>query len=115
MDKKPDKQLLFVGDSRDEIRAFPDQVRIDAGHALRQVQQGLLPSDWKTFDSAGAGAMEIRLRDKDGWYRVIYVSKFEEAVYVLHAFQKKTNQTSQSDSDLAERAYKAVVRQRVKR
>ena len=55
---------------------------------------------------------EIRTRDADGIYRVMYIAKFEEAVYVLHCFQKKTQTTSQSDIDLDERRYKELVQER---
>ena len=55
---------------------------------------------------------EIRTRDADGIYCVMYVAKFEEAVYVLHCFQKKTQTTSQSDIDLAKRRYKELVQER---
>ncbi|AUL66069.1 type II toxin-antitoxin system RelE/ParE family toxin [Escherichia coli] len=60
----------------------------------------------------GPGVREIRTRDADGIYRVMYVAKFEEAVYVLHCFQKKTQTTSQSDIDLAKRRYKELVQER---
>jgi phage-related protein len=55
---------------------------------------------------------EIRTRDADGIYRVMYIAKFEEAVYVLHCFQKKTQTTSQSDIDLDKRRYKELVQER---
>ena len=108
------KNLSFVGSAKESISQFPKDVRQDAGHQLWRVQKGLNPTKWKPFESAGAGAKEIILDDGEGWYRVIYVAKFGEVVYVLHAFQKKTNKTSKGDVDAAERAYKAVLRQRGK-
>lgn len=59
----------------------------------------------------GAGAFEIRVRDRDGIYRVIYVAKYKAAVYVLHAFQKKTQQTAQSDLILAAKRYRSIEAQ----
>ena len=64
------------------------------------------------MNTIGAGAVEIRIKDKNGIYRVIYVARFEEAVYVLHAFQKKTQKTRNADIDLAKARYKALAEQR---
>ena len=64
------------------------------------VQFGGTPTDFKPMSSVGAGAYEVRVRIEGAW-RAIYVAKFAEAVYVLHAFQKKTQQTSKADIDLA--------------
>jgi phage-related protein len=66
----------------------------------------------ETFDDAGAGAREIRIKDASGVYRVIYVAKFEEAIYVLHCFQKKTQATSKQDKAIAEARYRAVANAR---
>ena len=57
----------------------------------------------------GNGAQEIRIRDAAGAFRIIYVAKFVDAVYVLHCFQKKTQQTSRADVDLASKRYKDLV------
>lgn len=92
--------------------AFPDEPRRDAGFQLSKVQAGLDPEDWKAFDGVGAGTREIRIRDASGIFRVMYVAKFEEAVYVLHCFQKKTQATSQRDKDIATARYRAVVNAR---
>ncbi|MCY1375553.1 hypothetical protein D9M69_629770 [compost metagenome] len=73
------------------------------------MQAGLDPTDWKPFNDVGAGTREIRLRDASGIYRVMYVAKFEEAVYVLHCFQKKTQATSPQDKAIAEARYRAVI------
>jgi len=79
---------------------------------LGKVQAGLEPEDWKPFNDVGAGAKEIRVTDSSGIFRVMYVAKFEEAVYVLHCFQKKTEATTKHDKDIAEARYRAVVRER---
>jgi phage-related protein len=77
---------------------------------LGKVQAGVEPDNWKPFDGVGAGTREIRIRDESGAFRVLYVAKFEEAVYVLHCFQKKTQATSRKDKDIAETRYRAVVK-----
>lgn len=106
------KKLAFIDSSLDDLRTFPESSRQEIGFQLDRVQQGLAPFDWKPFSTIGPGVQEIRIRDCDGIYRVIYVARFEEAVYVLHCFQKKTQRTSQSDIELAKRRYKDLVRER---
>lgn len=88
--------------------------RKEAGHQLNRVQVGLDPDDWKPFDVVGAGTKEIRINLDDGWFRVMYVAKFPEAVYVLHCFKKKTSATSKQDKDITATRYKAVIQERSK-
>ena len=89
-----------LGDSRRRISDFPEEARQRAGFELWEVQQGNEPSDWKPMPTVGPGVKEIRVRVGNE-YRVMYVAKFEEAVYVLHAFEKKTQRTPKQDLDLA--------------
>jgi phage-related protein len=93
------------------MRAFPEDARRQAGHELYQVQQGLSASDWRPMPSVGTGVMEIRIHTARE-FRVFYVAKFEEAVYVLHAFEKKTRKTPQRDLDLTRSRYAELVRRR---
>ncbi len=87
-----DKPLLWAGSSLADMRAFPAEARRMGGYQLRRVQSGLMPSDWKPMPSVGSGVNEIRIHTTVE-HRVIYVAKFEEAVYVLHAFEKKSRKT----------------------
>jgi phage-related protein len=107
-----EKQIRWVGSSYEDLLEFPKDARKEAGFQLGKVQAGLEPTDWKPFESVGAGAREIRIRDASGTYRVIYVAKFEEAIYVLHCFQKKTQATSKQDLAVATARYRAIVRMR---
>lgn len=95
------KQIEFLGDSLEKLRDFPETARKEAGVQLHKVQQGIEPSDWKPMTSVGQGVREIRIRDEAGIFRVLYIAKIEDKVYVLHAFQKKTQQTAKRDLDLA--------------
>ncbi|MDW9451702.1 type II toxin-antitoxin system RelE/ParE family toxin [Sinorhizobium meliloti] len=95
------KELVFLGDSLERLRDFPEAARKEAGVQLHKVQQGFEPSDWKPMASVGQGVREIRIRDEAGAFRVIYIAKIEDAVFVLHAFQKKTQQIAKRDLDLA--------------
>jgi phage-related protein len=108
-----DKPLVWLGSSLDDVRAFPDEVRQEAGFQLRRVQQGLSPNDWKPMPTVGAGVIEIRIHTAEE-HRVFYVAKFAEAVYVVHAFHKQTQKASQRDIDLARRRYAELIRTRSK-
>jgi phage-related protein len=102
------KDIIWVGSSYNDLCNFPRDARHEAGFQLGQVQLGLEPNDWKPFNEVGAGTKEIRIRDKNGIYRVLYVAKFEEAIYVLHCFQKKTESTAQADKEIAKARYRAI-------
>lgn len=80
---------------------------------MSQVQIGLDPDDWRPFEEVGAGTKEIRINLDDGWYRVMYVAKFHDAIYVLHCFKKKTRVTSKQDKDMAISRYKEVIAERI--
>ena len=95
------KPIAFLGGSLDDLRGFPADARREAGYQLDRVQRGLDPDDWRPMPSIGAGVREIRVRERAGAFRVIYVATLADVVYVLHAFQKKTRQTAKRDVDLA--------------
>jgi phage-related protein len=105
------KPIEWLGDSRERVRDFPDQARGDVGFELWEVQQGKEPSDWKPMPSIGLGVKEIRVRAGEA-YRLIYVARFSEAVYVLHAFEKKSRKTSKLDLALARNRFRSLVRER---
>lgn len=101
------KLVHFLGSSRDDLREFPAEVRKTLGEELLRVQNGLMPVDFKPMKEVGKGAYEIRVHLNGAW-RVIYVAKFANAIYVLHAFEKKTQKTSQNEIELAKRRYKLI-------
>ena len=105
------KQVKWLGNSRDNIRDFPSDPRREAGYQLERVQAGKDPADWKPMPSVGLGVKEIRVRD-GGAFRVIYVARFAEAVYVLHAFQKKANKTPKPDIELARKRFRELIQER---
>lgn len=104
------KPLRFIGDSLKCLRNFPDGARQDAGYQLDRVQKGFQPDDFKPMPSIGAGVEELRIWDEAGTYRVIYVARFADAVYVLHAFPKTSQKTSQKDIRLAVQRFSEVKR-----
>jgi phage-related protein len=106
------KPLHFVGDARARLQAFPEDAQNDAGYALYRVQSGKEPDDWKPMPTVGAGVGEIRLRDEAGIFRVFFVAKFVEAVYVLHCFQKKTQRTDPCDIELGRKRLKRLLEER---
>jgi len=101
------KPLRFVGSSLDDLRAFPAAIRHAIGIELMRVQCGGMPTDFKPLKAVGPGTYEIRVH-LNGVWRAIYVAKLAQAVYVLHAFQKKTQKTAQSDIELAAKRYKSI-------
>ncbi len=104
------KPVCFLGDSLDVIRAFPEDARRDAGFQRDRIQRGLDPDDWKPMASIGAGVREIRVRDAAGQFRIIYLATVRDAVYVLHAFQKKSAATARQDLELASRRLAELIR-----
>lgn len=107
-----DKEIRWVGSSYDDLLSFPIEARRQAGFQLGKVQAGLDPENWKSFDEVGAGTREIRIQEAAGAFRVMYVAKFEEALYVLHCFQKSSQATSVHDKRVAEARYRAIVNAR---
>lgn len=105
------KPIDFRDSSLDDLCDFPKEARREAGYQLDRVQSGLDPDDWKPMNTLGSGVREIRIQDIVGIFRVIYVAKFSDAVYVLHCFQKKTDKTSKMDSDLAIKRYKNLLQE----
>ena len=101
------KALKFIGSSLDDLRNFPDEARRAAGFELHAVQSGLEPADWKPMQAIGPGVKEIRIHVLGEW-RVMYVAKFRDAVYVLHAFKKKSKKTSRQDIELARQRYNRI-------
>jgi phage-related protein len=105
------KPVEFRGSALEDLRAFPQAARREAGYQLDQVQRGREPDDWKPMNAVGQGVKEIRLRDAAGAFRVLYVAKFAEAVYVLHCFQKKAQKTRKADLDLAGQRYRDLLKE----
>jgi phage-related protein len=95
------KKIQFLGDSLKSLREFPEDAKHDVGYQLDKVQRGEQPDDFKPMPTIGKGVEEIRGRDDSGIYRVIYTARLADTVYVLHAFQKKTQTTAKRDIALA--------------
>jgi phage-related protein len=104
------RPVRFLGDSLKCLRDFPEDARHDAGYQLDKVQRGEQPDDFKSMVAVGRGVEEIRVREDSGAYRVIYVARRADAVYVLHAFQKKTQATPKKDIDIARRRFAELTR-----
>jgi phage-related protein len=99
-----DKSLVWLASSLADVRAFPDEARQEVGFQLRRVQRGLAPTDWRPMSTVGPGVVEIRVHTTEE-YRVFYVAKFAEAVYVLHAFEKRGRKTPRREIEAAQRRY----------
>ena len=106
------KSVHFVGTSRRDIRQLPDSAQETAGFQLFKVQQGKEPDNWKPMPTVGSGVQEIRIRDESGAYRIFYVAKFEEAVYMLHVFEKRSQKTARTDIELGKSRYADLLKWR---
>jgi phage-related protein len=104
------KLISFLGDSLKCLREFPEDAKQDAGYQLDKVQRGDQPDDFKPMPSIGKGVEEIRVWDDSGTYRVIYTARLIDAVYVLHAFQKKSQATAKRDIEIAKKRYTELMR-----
>ncbi|MDD5481118.1 type II toxin-antitoxin system RelE/ParE family toxin [Rhodoferax sp.] len=94
-----------------DLRSFPQTAMRESGYQIDKVQKGISPDDAKPMPTIGAGVTELRIWDEAGTFRVMYVARFESAVYVLHCFQKKTEQTSKRDIELARKRFKELVKE----
>jgi phage-related protein len=106
------KPVEFLGDALDRLRSFPESSRRAAGLQIDKVQRGMEPDDWKPLNTVGPGVEEIRIRDEGGAFRVVYLARMPEAVYVLHAFRKSTARTSRSDLALARSRFSVLMQSR---
>ena len=102
------KCIGFCGHTLSTIRGFPVQVKHVIGHELDKVQRGLNPSDWKPMPTVGKSVREIRIHE-GGQYRVIYLTKYTNAIHVLHVFRKKTQKTRQQDIKVARIAVRKLL------
>jgi phage-related protein len=100
------KPVEFAGDSLVRLRDFPPNVRRIAGYQLDRIQRGLEPDDWKPMKVVGPGVRELRIRDRSGAFRVIYLAALADRVVVLHAFQKKTQRPARADIELASKRFR---------
>jgi len=104
------KSVSFLGDSLAAVRSFPGEARRETGFQIDRAQRGLDPDSWKPMKTVGQGVREIRVRDASGAFRVVYIATLPDAVYVLHAFQKKTQATARRDLDVATGRYMELMR-----
>lgn len=106
-----DKPITWIGTSRLDLRALPEDVRRKAGSELRVIQAGEMPKDFKPMLTVGKGVYEVRIRT-EGAYRIFYVARFDESIYVLHVFQKKTQKTPDRDLQLGRQRYDEMTAHR---
>lgn len=103
------RPIAWMGSAFDDLLDFPVEIRRDAGYQLHRLQAGLEAADWKPIPAVGKGVAEIRLRDGTGAYRIIYLARYEDAVFILHCFKKKTQRTSGQDKYIAKARFQAVL------
>lgn len=105
-------KIHWVGDAKETLSAFPLAVKGVFGYSLRRLQKGLFPDcDARRMESIGKGVWELKTADERTWYRVIYLTRIGDALYVLHAFEKNSRKTDQRDLDIAKSRLKSVLAQ----
>jgi phage-related protein len=108
-DHRPSKPVQFVGSAQDDIRDFPDDARDEIGYQIYLVQLGRTPPRAKPMSDVGNGCWEIRVHEDDSWFRAFYVASLGDAVYVLHAFEKKSNKTPKNEFETGKKRYKMAL------
>lgn len=103
------RPIAWAGSSFDDLLSFPEAVRREAGYQLHRLQAGLEAADWKPMTEIGRGVEEVRLRGSSGAYRILYIARFEQAVYILHCFVKKSRRTSEYDKRIAKARFQSVL------
>lgn len=110
-DSDAPKRAVFLGTALADLSTFPHEARRKAGKDIGDLQSGVMPPDWKPMPVIGAGAGEIRIQGKRA-FRVFFVARFHEAIYILHAFEKKSQATARRDIELGRARYQALLRAR---
>ena len=110
----PERPLVWLGNSREDLRTFPADARRVAGFQLWRVQRGLEPNDWKPMPTVGPGVQEIRIHT-DLEHRVFYIAKFREGIYVLHAFEKRSGKTPKRELEIAKTQLRLLLGDRTRR
>lgn len=110
---RAEKSVVWRGSSLRDVRGFSPPGRRAVGRQVRRLQEGKEPTDWKPLSTVGTGVIEIRLH-ADGEYRVIVAARFAEAIYVLHAFVKKSRKTPIPDLTLARRRFRELLMERAR-
>lgn len=106
-----EKPIEWRDTSLADLKEFPIEAIKHFGYELGLIQNGLEPTDFKPMVNLGAGVMELRKRLPDGAFRVVYVAKFERAVFVLHSFQKKSQKTAPKDTAIIKARYAALIQE----
>ncbi len=109
LEMKHEKPIYWVGTSYKDLLTFPPEVKQVAGYQLHLIQNGFEPENWKPFQTIGAGVKEIRITEDGNAYRIMYIAKFSERIYVLHSFKKKTQKTSSKDINIAKTRYNIIA------
>jgi phage-related protein len=105
-------EVVWLGDSLEVLRGFPSAIQGDLGYALERVQRGQMPPDSKPMRTVGPGVYELRDQDERAWYRVFYLKKIADVIYVLHCFEKRTAQTERKDIEVAKERLKRLNEQK---
>ena len=105
-------QIFWVGDAKEVLTSFPQDIKSVFGYSLRRVQKGLLPDcNARRMESIGKGVWELKASDERKWYRLIYLARIGNALYVLHAFEKSSRKTDRRNLETARSRLQLVLAQ----
>jgi phage-related protein len=109
---KEHADIFWVGDAKTVLSGFPEPVKGVLGYSLRRLQKGLLPDcDTRRMESVGKGVWELKTADERSWYRVIYLTRIGDRIYVLHSFEKSSRKTDKRDREIAAARLRLVLAQ----
>lgn len=105
-------EISWEGDSLSVLKKFPDAVKMEFGVALRKLQTGEFPDNVATrpMPSVGKRVFELKESDEKTWYRVMYLSKMDNVIYVLHSFEKDSAKTDKRDLNTATKRLSRVLK-----
>lgn len=105
------KTARFHPKAREVLSAFPDDIKLELGKAIFDLQKGAkltMPLS-RPMSSVGVGVEELRVKDISGVYRIFYFARLSDAIWIIHAFQKKTQKTPHHEIDIAKKRLKEVL------
>ncbi|MDE1163719.1 MAG: type II toxin-antitoxin system RelE/ParE family toxin [Acidobacteriaceae bacterium] len=107
--RQPRASVAWEGDSRDKLLEWSKDVRVDFGHALNEMQEGRMPTlQSRRMSTIGDGVYELKTDDTAKWYRLMYIARLEDVIYILDCFEKDTAKTEKNDLSRSKARYQQV-------
>jgi phage-related protein len=109
--RRSSAEIHWEGDSKDVLSGFPRDVKVNLGYSLRRLQNGEFPvCATRSMASLGKGVWELKESDERSWYRLVYLARIGDVIYVLHCFEKESRKTDQRDVAIVRARMKQVLK-----